>query len=69
MCNICNLEKSLEKNKNDCLENDIEASDIINRDLDSIKQHILFYNHQYKDYNEYVNKPDANSCFLAKDFK
>ena len=39
MCNICNLEKSLEKNKNDCLENDIEVPDIINRDLDSINQH------------------------------
>ena len=46
MCNICNLEKSLEKNKNHCLENNIEVPDIINRDLDSINQHKLFYNHQ-----------------------
>ena len=59
MYNICNLEKSLEKNKNHCLENDIEVPDIINRDLDSTKQHKLFYYNQYKKYNEDINKLDA----------
>ena len=69
MCNICNLEKSLEKNKNHCLENNIEVPDIINRDLDSINQHKLFYNHQYKEYNEDINNLDANSCVVVIDFK
>lgn len=46
MCNIWNLEKSFEKNKNHFLENDIEVPEIINRDLDSIKQHKLFYDPQ-----------------------
>ena len=42
MCNIFNLEFFLEKDKNHCLENNIEVPDIINRDLDSRKQHKLF---------------------------
>ena len=42
---------------------------IINRDLNSINQHKIFSNHQYKEYNEDINNLDANSCVVVIDFK
>ena len=69
MCNICNLKKSLETKKNECIEKEVPLPESIKENLKSIELHEKFYRHQNKESSEDISELDSNSCVIVIDFK